>query len=54
MGQIEPNTLRQQLQVLNERSRWYSAELWQIPFAYLGLTALVIAQIATNEKTQVY
>jgi hypothetical protein len=42
----EPESLRVQLTELNNRSRWYSAELWQIPFAYLGLTGLIIVQIA--------
>jgi hypothetical protein len=37
---------------LNNRSRWYSSELWQIPFAYLGVTGVVITQLA--EKTQAY
>jgi hypothetical protein len=42
----DPESLRVQLTELNNRSRWYSAELWQIPFAYLGLTGLIIVQIA--------
>lgn len=37
---------------LNNRSRWYSSELWQIPFAYLGVTGVVIAQLA--EKANDY
>jgi len=42
----EKESLRVQLTELNNRSRWYSKELWQIPFAYLGLTGLIIVQIA--------
>jgi len=33
---------------LNNRSRWYSSQLWQIPFAYLGLTALAVGQVASK------
>lgn len=28
----------------NNRTRWYSSQLWQLPFAYIGLTAIAIAQ----------
>lgn len=54
MNDNNNDSLRQQLVVLNERSRWYSAELWQVPFAYLGLTGIAIAQIVTEEKAHVY
>jgi hypothetical protein len=37
-----------QLTELNNRSRWYSSELWQVPFAYLGLTGLIIGQVANK------
>lgn len=47
----ETESLQVQLTELNNRSRWYSAELWQIPFAYLGLTGLIIVQIA-NKKPE--
>jgi len=44
------NQLPQELNVLlteaNNRSRWYSSQIWQLPFAYIGLTALVISQFA--------
>jgi len=39
-------SLHVQLTELNNRSRWYSSELWQVPFAYLGLSGLVIGQVA--------
>lgn len=44
----QPNeeSLRVQLAELNNRSRWYSSELWQVPFAYLGLSGVVVAQVA--------
>jgi len=42
----EEESLRVQLAELNNRSRWYSSELWQVPFAYLGLSGVVIAQVA--------
>lgn len=32
-------TLRVQLQELNQRSRWYTSRLWQIPFAYIGIAS---------------
>ena len=31
---------------LNNRGRWYSSQLWQVPFAYLGITAVAVAQAA--------
>ena len=34
-----------QLTELNNRSRWYSSQLWQIPFAYLGLTVVMLAAL---------
>ena len=43
---------RCQLTELNNRSRWYSSELWHIPFAYLGVSGVVIIQLA--EKTPSY
>lgn len=40
-----PETLRAQLQQLNERSRWYTSQSWQVPFAYIGVTGVVLAGI---------
>ena len=34
--------LTTQLSILNERSRWYTARLWQIPFAFIGLSGYAI------------
>lgn len=42
-GKPTDDTLRDQLGHLNERSRWYSTQLWQIPFAYLGITGVALA-----------
>ena len=39
-------SLRVQLAELNKRGRWYSSELWHVPFAYLTLSGILIAQIA--------
>lgn len=45
---VENETLRIQLAELNSRSRLYSSQLWQLPFAYLGLTGIVLAGFADN------
>lgn len=37
--------LTTQLSILNERSRWYTARLWQIPFAFLGLFGAAIFSV---------
>lgn len=39
-------SLRVQLTELNNRSRWYSSQLWQLPFAYLGVTGLLFGGVA--------
>jgi len=36
-------SLRVQLVELNNRGRWYSSQLWQVPFAYLALVGFVLA-----------
>ncbi|OUR74235.1 hypothetical protein A9Q78_01120 [Methylophaga sp. 41_12_T18] len=41
-------SLRIQLTELNNRSRWYSSQLWQIPFAFISLVGLLIGNIATK------
>lgn len=30
---------------LNNRTRWYSTEIWHVAFAYIGITALAIGQV---------
>ena len=44
------DNLRCQLEQLNERSRWYATQLWQLPLAYLGLAGVGIAGVL--EKAQ--
>jgi len=39
----DAKTLRVQLVELNNRARWYSSQLWQLPFAFLGITGLSLA-----------
>ena len=42
--------LRTQLTELNVRSRWYVAQLWQVPLAFIAATAIPLAQLATKEN----
>jgi len=35
-----------QLAELNTRSRWYSAQNWHLPFAYIGVTSILVGTIA--------
>ena len=46
MVEAERSARERQLTELNARGRWYSTQLWQVPFAYLGLTGLTIANAA--------
>ena len=36
---------RAQLEQLNERSRWYATQAWQLPFAYMGLAGIGLAGV---------
>ncbi len=46
-----PESLKAQLTELNSRSRWYAAQIWQLPFAYLGGTGIFLAQlVGKNHK----
>jgi len=38
-----PGALERQLSELNNRSRWYASQRWQVPFAYITITALAVA-----------
>ena len=40
-------SLRVQLQQLNERARKYAGEFWQVPFAYLAIVAVTLSKLAT-------
>lgn len=44
--------LQLQFRELNTRSRWYSSQLWQIPFAYLGVTGIVLGRLAGESRCQ--
>ncbi len=48
-NQPDSNALTVQLTELNNRSRWYTAQLWHIPFAYFGILVVALTQIKTNE-----
>lgn len=47
-------SLERQLTELNSRSRWYSSQLWQLPFAYLGLTAVTVVQLVDKKEVLPY
>ena len=47
---LTPETLRVQLTELNNRTRWYVAQLWQIPFAYIGITGVTIGTLVDKDK----
>ena|SRR5438309_393361 len=40
--------LRVQLGELNERARAYTAQTWQVPFAYLGIVGVVLGQLGNK------
>lgn len=46
-------TLRAQLAELNSRSRWYSTRLWQIPFAYIGLSGIIISSLVKLDSVNI-
>jgi len=50
----DPETRRTLLSELNERSRWYAAQVWQVPFAYLGIVGLVITQVVDKHSDQLW
>lgn len=50
---VESDSLRVQLAQLNERSRWYSSQLWQMPFAFLGIVALAVGAVIDQNTTVV-
>jgi hypothetical protein len=51
-GIATETTLLSQLVQLNERSRWYSQQGWQVPFAYLGVTALIANAISGTARAE--
>jgi len=40
-----------QYEQLNQRSRWYSTQLWAVPFTYLGLTGYGFGKIVSFENS---
>ena len=50
MEKAKVESLIAQLAELNSRSRWYSSQLWQVPFAYLGITGVVLAGLADKNS----
>jgi len=51
MDKPTPETLHVQLTELNNRSRWYCSQLWQIPFAYVGICGITIGSILSSSNT---
>jgi len=49
-GNDKNESLRTQLTTLNERSRWYSSQLWQVPFAFLGIAGLLLGAVIDKEN----
>lgn len=41
-----------QLTELNNRSRWYAGQVWQLPIAYVGATGIALAQLAGESSTK--
>ncbi|MEO5956044.1 MAG: hypothetical protein ABIR36_10195 [Nitrospiraceae bacterium] len=48
------DALGTQLTELNNRSRWYSTQLWTVPFAYLGVSALAITGFLKDTQDQLW
>jgi Flp pilus assembly protein TadB len=44
-SEVSNESLRVQLAELNNRSRFYSGQIWQLPLAYLVAVGLVLAQL---------
>jgi len=41
----EQSALEKQLVELNNRSRWYSTQLWTVPLSYFGISAVIITNL---------
>lgn len=48
--QEQPKHLITIYEQLNLRSRWYSSQLWYVPFAYVGIVGLFLKEIATSNN----
>ena len=40
-----------QLNELNARSRWYSSQGWHVPYAYIGVSSILVGTIADKMPT---
>jgi len=49
--EIRNTILATQLSELNNRSRAYAAQIWQVPFAYFGLTGLILGSLVDRCPT---
>ncbi len=45
-----PEALSVQLAELNARSRAYTSQIWQVPFAYVGIVGVVLGQMADESS----
>lgn len=50
----DPDTLRAQLVELNNRGRQYGGQIWQVPFAYVGIVGVVLTQVAEKASQTIY
>ncbi len=52
MEVMEPDleSLRTQLVELNNRARWYSSQLWQIPFLYFGVCSVLLGAVTEGDE----
>ncbi len=48
--QPEISALTTQLAQMNERARWYSGMIWQLPLSYLGISLALVANVAGKGK----
>ncbi|MFH1091602.1 MAG: hypothetical protein V1742_08530 [Pseudomonadota bacterium] len=42
---MDPLDINKQWEQLNQRTRWYTSQLWYVPFAFIGILALGIEKI---------
>ena len=52
MNKSMQDTLRVQLSELNHRGRQYGGQFWQVPFAYVGLTAVTFVAVTSRAATK--
>jgi hypothetical protein len=49
--EAENDSFIAQLHELNERARWYSSQLWQVPFAFLGIVGITLGAFLGKGNT---